>query len=146
MAKKTYTQSQLSLVASQVKRQILNKVKKDNSIKFTKTEAFDMISKKLRLSSSRTLWIGDTSIYLNEWYIKLSTEISLIMENNQTHTKNIDSEHPSKNAEQDLMEIDNVNALKELLKNYEEIIKVLREENEMLRVLAIEKHGKIDLF
>lgn len=144
IARKTYTKIDLSRVSSQVKRQIVNKVKKGTIIKITKTEALDKIAKALKLSSSRTLWIGDTRDYLDQWFVKLEDEIQEVL----SYKNRPEDEHPApvSNAYDDINTlIGRLDKKNTLINEYAEVIKVLREENEKLRLLIIEKHGKIDL-
>lgn len=144
MAKKTYTKTDLSKAASQAKRQIINKFKQGTQIKITKTEAFNIISRKLKLKSSRTLWLGDTRNYLDEWFSKLEDNIKEYLSDTQNKEQNLST--PSLSDELDVQElISKLNKKSILIKEYEKSIKTLREENENLRLLVIEKHGKIDL-
>ena len=141
----SYSKSDLSVAASQCRRTILNKIKKGTLTKVSKTYAFDCVSKQLHLKSARTLWKGEASEYLNNWFDKLENEIKQLKESEIINT-NIEV---NTNTDSNIDEINNLRKkLQEtnaLLHEYEEAIKVLRSENEELRLKYIGKYGKIDL-
>ena len=56
MANKKDKQKELINICTQVKRTIKTKFSNGTITKISKTEAFDMVSKRLGLASSRTLW------------------------------------------------------------------------------------------
>lgn len=139
MAKKSYSQATLTYVASQIKRQLINRVKKDPANKFTKTEVFELIARKLDLKSARTLWLGNSRLYLDEWYFKLEQQIQELLD--ETPTK-----HHSPTIETtDINQLQSQLKMKDtLIREYEKVIAVLRQENEYLRLRVIDKHGKIN--
>ncbi|WP_160670497.1 hypothetical protein [Clostridium sp. C8-1-8] len=144
MAKKTYTKSDLSEVASQAKREIINKIKKGTLQSITKSNALDLIARKLKLKSARTLWYGDSREYLDEWFSKLNNQIDDILKLN---TPQQPSPSPLfQNQDKELSDFEMIIRDKSMLIiEYEKANRILREENEKLRLLVLEKHGKIDL-
>lgn len=144
MAQKSYSKSELSKVASQAKRQIINKIRKGTFIKITKTEAYDIVARMLKLKSSRTLWIGETNDYLSGWFTKLENEIQDLLNNTKTDNIPLINSGFSNDIDIDKIAIQ-LNEKNLLIGALEESNKILRKENEELRLLIIEKHGKIDI-
>ena len=149
MAKKQYTQSELSYACSQLKREILNKIKKGTLTKISKTQALSLVARKLNLASERTLWKGDTGEYLDSWYKKLDADIKKsINEKNKTTNASKSSvvevtltDEPSDDKVSVNQKLDD--ALK-LIKTLEEALRVVRIENNKLREALITKYGKMD--
>ena len=90
MASKKDKQKELINVCTQVKRTIKTKFSNGTMTKISKTEAFEMISKKLGLASSRSLWkSSERKSYLDNWFSKLETELEEIINNNNNDANKI---------------------------------------------------------
>ncbi|OCT15976.1 hypothetical protein A8709_10170 [Paenibacillus pectinilyticus] len=136
--------SELKYEAGQVKRHIINEYKKGRLLKIVKKDVFLLIANrpKINLKSDRTLWEGEVWTYLDEWYLKLEKEVEEIK---ISLDKQGTSDETSVNHKDlaDLMERNRKQ--RDLISEYRKALHVLREENEKLRILLIEKHGSIDL-
>ena len=141
MANKKDKQKELINICTQVKRTIKTKFSNGTITKISKTEAFDMVSKRLGLASSRTLWRNsERKSYLDNWFSKLETELEEIIDNNNIVTISSTTE---KIDDIDTL-INKYNEALNLIKTYEAAIKVLREENDTLRMGVVPRYGKID--
>ena len=133
-----YNLSLLKYEAGQVKRHILNKVRKGELNTITKKECFILISQrpKLGIKTDRTLWEKERKEYLDTWYSKLIDDIYSILNSSEDILSNL-----TENTK-DLHEKINYQNL--LIQEYKVLIKQLRIENENLRLKTINKYGNID--
>ncbi|MCY9661968.1 hypothetical protein P5G65_07085 [Paenibacillus chondroitinus] len=142
--KRSFTISELKYEAGQVKRHIINEYKKGRLSKIIKKDVFLLIARrpKINLKSDRTLWEGEVWTYLDDWYSKLENEVEEIkLTINQQGS--IDEATDNHKDLADLIEKNRKQ--RDLISEYRKALHALREENEKLRILVIEKHGFIDL-
>lgn len=149
MANKKDKQKELINICTQVKRTIKTKFSNGTITKISKTEAFDMVSKRLGLASSRTLWRNsERKSYLDNWFSKLETELEEIIDNNNYTNKSNNNIVTISSTTEKIDDIDTLinkyNEALNLIKTYEAAIKVLREENDTLRMGVVPRYGKID--
>ena len=149
MASKKDKQKELINICTQVKRTIKTKFSNGTITKISKTEAFDMVSKRLGLASSRTLWRNsERKSYLDNWFSKLETELEEIIDNNNYTNKSNNNIVTISSTTEKIDDIDTLinkyNEALNLIKTYEAAIKVLREENDTLRMGVVPRYGKID--
>ncbi|MFT9496165.1 hypothetical protein [Anaerosolibacter sp.] len=140
---RSYTHSDLTKAAAQAKREITNKIKKGSIESISKSEAFDRISRILKLKSSRTLWEGESFKYLDEWSKKLESEIESTRDttNIEETTKVVPC--GDSNDINDLLE--KINMQNRIIKAHEAANDKLREENNTLRKALIGKYGPVDM-
>ena len=149
MANKKDKQKELINICTQVKRTIKTKFSNGTMTKISKIEAFEMISKKLGLASSRSLWkSSERKSYLDNWFSKLETELEEIIDNNNYTNKSNNNIVTISSTTEKIDDIDTLinkyNEALNLIKTYEAAIKVLREENDTLRMGVVPRYGKID--
>ena len=149
MANKKDKQKELINICTQVKRTIKTKFSNGTITKISKTEAFDMVSKRLGLASSRTLWRNsERKSYLDNWFSKLETELEEIIDNNNYTNKSNNNIVTISSTTEKIDDIDTLinkyNEALNLIQTYEAAIKVLREENDTLRMGVVPRYGKID--
>ena len=77
MAKCSYEKRDLTVACSNVKRDLVSKLKKGTIKSITKTLAVNEIAKRLGLKSARTLWKPEYThrVYLDNWYNNLEEQI-----------------------------------------------------------------------
>lgn len=140
MRHKQFDISVLKYEAGQVKRHILNRVRKGELSTISKKESFLLISKRkrLRIKTDRPLWEGERKLYLDGWYIALLEDIKKII--NGTNDMG-DSDSISNTYTELLNKVKKQNIL---INEYKNLIKELRLENEGLRIKLIKRNGLID--
>lgn len=141
----SYTKKDLSYSAAQCRRTILNRLQNGSINKVPKTYAFNCVAQHLHLKSARTLWKGESLEYLNAWFDRLDKEVQQLIE-----SENINTSKSIKSI--DYQNTDDINNLRKklsdankLIEEYEDALKVLRSENEELRMRYIQRYGDIDL-
>ncbi|MDR4920287.1 hypothetical protein RGU71_05960 [Bacillus thuringiensis] len=132
MAKEKFSKSDLSRVASQVKRTILNQAKSGIYIDqiLTKTEVYERLAQSLKISS-RSLKSGWRSHYVTTWYEKTTKEIEAINDLLIISSQEDNEEDFRHKKIEELYEI--IKFEKQLRKAFELKVKQLLIENEKLR-------------
>lgn len=136
--KSSFTLPDLKYEAGQVKRHLLNEARTGRVKKLIKKDVFVLVAKrpKVNLNSDRVLWNGEARVYLDSWYEQLTSEFTEITNNKSLANNNHELDLNSKVKEE---------KLKLIVREYKKALDILRYENEQLRILLIEKHGKIDI-
>lgn len=140
----SFGKSDLARECSQVKRKLLNDVRKGRLTSLSKSNVFDMIAQRPRigLKSSRMLWSGIHRDYLETWFVKLSEEVETILsspsgeENAITSPVELAKEYSELQAK--------VVHLTQLVSTYKEALDRLREENIKYRGLVSLRFGDIN--
>ncbi len=150
MAKCSYEKRDLTVACSNVKRDLVSKLKKGTIKSITKTLAVNEIAKRLGLKSARTLWKPEYThrVYLDNWYNNLEEQIISLdlspkeestISTNAINTKPESS--PRADAHSDSSSVSELNATINELKS---IIRTLRIENESLRMAKLHRLSRLD--
>ncbi|MGG1288563.1 MULTISPECIES: hypothetical protein [Bacillus cereus group] len=131
MAKEKFSKSDLSRVAAQVKRTILQRAKKGIYLdqRLTKLKALKQLATSLK-TSIRSLQSGERASYINKWYTDILAEIEKIhceIEN----PNEIEREQLKGKRIEELLQI--IEEEKLLRKAYRNKVQELLKENEQLR-------------
>ncbi|OSY02078.1 hypothetical protein BTJ45_01141 [Bacillus mycoides] len=140
MAKEKFSKSDLSRVAAQVKRTILQRAKRGIYLDqhLTKSKALKQLAASLK-TSIRSLQSGERASYINKWYTDILTEIEKIhceIEN----PNEIEREQLKKKRIEELLQI--IEEEKLLRRAYRNKVQTLLEENERLRSQGLERYDK----
>ncbi|NRF94843.1 hypothetical protein HQN89_28540 [Paenibacillus frigoriresistens] len=140
----SFTNSDLAWECSQVKRKLLNDAKKGRVSRLSKSAVFDLIAARPRigLKSSRMLWTGTHSEYLEGWFSKLEEEIQFIFESPSDENPSLT--RPEELAKDNALLEAKVTHLTQLVATYREALDKLRLENVKYRELTIQRFGHID--
>jgi hypothetical protein len=142
----SFSSSDLAWECAQVKRKLLNDVKKGRLSRLSKSDVYDMIAKRprIRLKSSRMLWTGSYKEYLGKWFTKLNEEIQLILDSASEGEPTITSPEIVAQEHRELQA--KVTHLTQLISTYKDALDELRIENGQYRELISQRFGDIDLF
>ncbi|AIW40112.1 hypothetical protein ACYCS5_27805 [Paenibacillus sp. SEL3] len=142
----SFSSSDLAWECAQVKRKLLNDVKKGRLSRLSKSDVYDMIAKRprIRLKSSRMLWTGSYKEYLEKWFTKLNEEIQLILDSASEGEPTITSPEIVAQEHRELQA--KVTHLTQLISTYKDALDELRIENGQYRELISQRFGDIDLF
>ncbi|MEK5259982.1 hypothetical protein MHH57_12650 [Paenibacillus sp. FSL H7-0442] len=142
----SFSSSDLAWECAQVKRKLLNDVKKGRLSRLSKSDVYDMIAKRprIRLKSSRMLWTGSYKEYLEKWFTKLNEEIQLILDSASKGEPTITSPEIVAQEHRELQA--KVTHLTQLISTYKDALDELRIENGQYRELISQRFGDIDLF
>jgi len=157
MAKCSYSKRNLTVACSNVKRDLVSKLKKGTIKNITKTLAINEIAKRLGLKSSRTLWKPEYSYrkYLDDWYSNVEKQIvslNLSPKEKSTISRNAsDSENESSSrvdtssSSSSISQLNTtINELNTTISELKGIIRTLRIENESLRIAKLHRLSRLD--
>jgi hypothetical protein len=143
-----FSKSDLCYEAAQVKRKILNDARHGRLLIAPRP--------RLGLTSDRALWNGDSRKYLDVWYTNLLGEVDQIL--HLTSRETLDTQQSCSETDDKSMTLatgvplaDQLQKLEQeitkqraLIRAQQQMIEMLRIENEELRLTKIVRHGKID--
>lgn len=150
MAKCSYSKRDLTVACSNVKRDLVSKLKKGTIKSITKTLAVNEIAKRLGLKSARTLWKPEYTYreYLDDWYSNLEEQIislDLSPKEKSTISTNAINPQPESSPRADApSDSSSVSELNATINELKSIIRTLRIENESLRMAKLHRLSRLD--
>ncbi|NMP24713.1 hypothetical protein [Sulfobacillus harzensis] len=137
----SFRRADLTWECAQLKRKILNDVRRGRLATLTKTTVFTWVAQRPRigLKSARVLWSGPHRDYLEDWYRSLDQDVNAILAG-QKQTG--DPESSTREDSQQMAR--KVAHLNQLVHEYKAAVDQLRRENTQLRMVIAQRFGAID--
>ena len=139
----SFRRADLTWECAQLKRKILNDVRKGRLTTLSKTTVFTWVAQRPRigLKSARVLWSGLHRDYLEVWYHALEQEVNSILADQKQAGDRGPTTPISEDGQQMARKIAHLN---QLVREYKTAVDQLRKENTQLRMIITHRFGVID--
>lgn len=138
-----YTSHKLKYEAAQVKRHLLNEVRRGRLTDLYKKDAYCLLARRLGLRSSRTLFDGSTKEYLDEWYQRVVADARGLQ---QSKGMPLDQLREISEFKKRIGALDQeVQRQVQINREYKRALDTVRVENEDLRARLLPKRGPIQV-